>query len=96
MTADSAGRDGDTETASQRAVNTPTRRSRASSKKTVVAQPTSAAARALAEGVPPVANLPAIDSASMAPLRQLLEDESVRKTAQNAKSRSPRVATSWA
>jgi len=77
--------DGDAETASHRALSTPTRRSRGSSKKAVAPQPTSAAARALAEGVPPVANLPAIESASMAPLRQLLEDEGVRKTAQNAK-----------
>jgi len=76
--------DGDTETAG-RVLNTVTRRSRGSSKKAVVPQPTSAAARALAEGVSPISNLPPIESASMAPLRQLLEDESVRKTAQNAK-----------
>jgi len=76
--------DGGTETAG-RVLNTVTRRSRGSSKKAVVPQPTSAAARALAEGVSPISNLPPIESASMAPLRQLLEDESVRKTAQNAK-----------
>ena len=38
------------------------------------------------EGTSPVRNLPPLDSAAMAPLRDLLEDESVRKTAQNAKS----------
>jgi DNA polymerase-1 len=77
--------DGDTEGTSQGALNTPTRRPRGSSKKAAATQPTSAAARVLAEGVPPVTNLPAIESASMALLRQLLEDDRVRKTAQNAK-----------
>jgi DNA polymerase-1 len=47
--------------------------------------PASIAARILVDGVPPVKNLPPIDSTLMAPLRQLLEDEEVRKTAQNAK-----------
>jgi DNA polymerase-1 len=45
----------------------------------------SVAARALAGGTHPVANLPDIDSAEMEPLRALLEDPAVRKTAQNAK-----------
>jgi DNA polymerase-1 len=46
----------------------------------------SIAARAIADGdVRPVRNLPAIDSPEMAPLRALLEDPTVRKTAQNAK-----------
>ena len=68
--------DGETEASS--------RRSRAS-KKPAAPQPTSVAARLLAEGVPLVTNLPAIESAAMVPLRELLEDESIRKTAQNAK-----------
>jgi len=46
----------------------------------------SIAARAIAEGRgSSVRNLPPLDSAEMRPLRELLEDESVRKTAQNAK-----------
>jgi DNA polymerase-1 len=45
----------------------------------------SIAARALAEGTPPIANLPALDDPGMAPLRELLEDPSVPKTAQNGK-----------
>lgn len=49
------------------------------------AQPTSIAATMLAKGTQPVKNLPALDSAEMLPLRRLLEDETVRKTAQNAK-----------
>jgi DNA polymerase-1 len=49
------------------------------------APPTSIAARLLADGTATVRNLPPIDSALMTPLRQLLEDESVRKAAQNAK-----------
>lgn len=50
------------------------------------AVPTSIAARAFAAGaVPPVRNLPPMDSAEMAPLRALLEDPAVVKTAQNAK-----------
>ena len=77
--------DSDSEPSSQRTLNAPTRRPRPSSKKAVAPQPTSVAARALADGVPLITNLPAIESASMEPLRQLLEDESVRKTAQNAK-----------
>jgi len=66
--------------------STSTQRSRPASKKTATAQPISTAARLLANGVQhPIKNLPAIDSPSMAALRQLLEDELVRKTAQNAK-----------
>jgi DNA polymerase-1 len=50
------------------------------------AQPASIAARAFAAGeVPPARNLPPMDSEAMAPLRALLEDASVPKTAQNAK-----------
>jgi DNA polymerase-1 len=48
-------------------------------------QPASIAAKLLAKGAQPIKNLPPLDSAEMAPLRQLLEDETVRKTAQNAK-----------
>ncbi len=45
----------------------------------------SIAARMLAEGEHPVVNLPALLSDEMAPLRALLEDPAVRKTAHNAK-----------
>jgi DNA polymerase-1 len=45
----------------------------------------SIAARLLAEGPQPVKNLPAILSPEMAPLRALLADPKVRKTAPNAK-----------
>jgi DNA polymerase I len=48
-------------------------------------EPDSIAARALARGEPVVLNLPALDSSEMAPLRELLEDASVVKIAQNAK-----------
>jgi DNA polymerase-1 len=61
------------------------KRSRAAAKKTSMSQPASIAARVLASGPQPVRNLPALDSPAMAPLRQLLEDETIRKTAQNAK-----------
>ena len=49
------------------------------------AAPASIAARMWAEGPHPVINLPALDSDAMAPLRALLEDASVKKTAHNAK-----------
>jgi DNA polymerase-1 len=48
-------------------------------------EPDSIAARALVRGEPVVRNLPALDSPEMAPLRELLEDASVVKVAQNAK-----------
>ncbi len=64
---------------------TPNARPRASAKKTTTTQPTSVAARVIAQGIPPVRNLPSLESAAMAPLRQLLEDETIRKTVQNAK-----------
>ena len=60
-------------------------RTRAKAKKSASAQPMSLAARLLAEGPQSVKNLPPLDSEAMKPLRELLEDESVRKTAQNAK-----------
>ena len=50
------------------------------------AEPTSLAARALATGAPAVKNLPSLGDASMAPLWTLLEDSSVPKVAQNAKT----------
>jgi len=62
-----------------------TRSLRAGAKKTSASQPTSIAARFLAQLRQPIKNLPALDSPSMLPLRQLLEDATVRKTAQNAK-----------
>ena len=50
------------------------------------ASPASIAARALAAGVAhAVSNLPPVDSEAMLPLRALLEDAAVPKTAQNAK-----------
>jgi DNA polymerase-1 len=49
------------------------------------AAPASIAARMLADGAPPVRNLPDILSPEMEPLRALLEDAAVKKTAQNAK-----------
>ena len=58
-----------------------TRKTRA--KKT--AEPTSIAARALAQGTPRIRNLPPLDDPSMRPLVELLEDATVTKTAQNSK-----------
>jgi len=49
------------------------------------AEPQSIAARALAEGATEPENLPAITDPALAPLRDLLEDAGVRKTAQNGK-----------
>ncbi len=48
-------------------------------------EPTSIAARAIAAGVLPVRNLPAIGSPAMASLRALLEDPSISKVGHNAK-----------
>jgi DNA polymerase-1 len=48
-------------------------------------EPTSIAARALAQGEPEVKNLPPLDNPQTAELKALLEDPSIRKTAQNAK-----------
>ncbi|HEU4995770.1 MAG TPA: DNA polymerase I [Gemmatimonadaceae bacterium] len=53
--------------------------------KAKTAEPVSIAARALAAGVPDIANLPSLDAPEMRPLRDLLEDPEVRKTAQNGK-----------
>lgn len=49
------------------------------------AEPTSIAGRALASGTHEVRNLPSIHDPAMAPLKALLEDAAVPKTAQNAK-----------
>ena len=49
------------------------------------AEPSSIAARALASGEHRINNLPALGSPEMAPLKALLEDATVRKTAQDAK-----------
>ena len=54
-------------------------------KKKAPAEPSSIAERVLSRGKPVVRNLPAIKSPEMAPLRELLEDPRIRKTAQNAK-----------
>ena len=48
-------------------------------------EPVSIAAKAIDAGVEPPANLPALTDAAMQPLRDLLEDASVMKTAQNGK-----------
>ena len=50
-----------------------------------IAEPTSIAARALAQGAPPPLSLPPLDSDEVAPLRALLEDPAVNKAAQDAK-----------
>ena len=50
-----------------------------------VAEPTSIAARVLAQGAPPPVSLPPLDSPELAPLRALLEDPAVNKSAQDAK-----------
>lgn len=49
------------------------------------AEPQSMAARALAAGAPDVVNLPPIGGDAMAPLRALLEDAAVKKSARNGK-----------
>ena len=48
------------------------------------AEPSSIAARALADGAPPSVSLPPLDSDALAPLRAFLEDPAVNKTAQDA------------
>jgi DNA polymerase-1 len=64
----------------------PSRPSPARRQPSSAASSTSIAARVIAAGnLAPVRNLPAIDSPEMAPLRDLLEDPAVHKTAQNAK-----------
>jgi DNA polymerase-1 len=60
-------------------------RAKRASKSARASEPASIAARSLANGVPPVKNLPPLDDPSMAPLRALLEDDTVPKVAQNAK-----------
>ena len=54
-------------------------------KKKAAAEPSGIAARLLARGAHAVRNLPPLDAPEMEPLRALLEDPAVRKTAQNAK-----------
>ena len=54
-------------------------------KKKAAAEPSGIAARLLARGAQPVRNLPPLDAPEMEPLRALLEDPAIRKTAQNAK-----------
>ena len=49
------------------------------------AEPTSIAARALAQGAPRIKNLPPLDDPAMKPLVDLLEDPTAKKSAQNAK-----------
>ena len=58
---------------------------KAAAKKKPTPEPQGIAGRMLAERAHPVRNLPPLLSPEMAPLRALLEDASVKKTAQNAK-----------
>jgi DNA polymerase-1 len=53
--------------------------------KAKTAEPVSIAARALQAGAPEPVNLPKLTHADMRPLRELIEDAAVRKTAQNGK-----------
>ena len=53
--------------------------------KSKAAEPVSIAAKAIAEGAASSDNLPALTDAAMRPLRDLLEDAGVKKTAQNGK-----------
>jgi DNA polymerase I len=53
--------------------------------KAKTAEPVSIAARALQAGAPDPVNLPPLADAAMEPLRALIEDAQVRKTAQNGK-----------
>jgi DNA polymerase-1 len=55
------------------------------SKTAAKAEPASIAARALANGTPDVRNLPTLNDAALRPLRELIEDGAVEKTAQNGK-----------
>jgi DNA polymerase I len=63
----------------------PTPKPAAKKKASKVPEPTSIAARALANRPRPVRNLPPLSSAEMQPLVALLEDPFVRKTVQNVK-----------
>ena len=58
---------------------------KAAAKKKAAPEPQGIAGRMLAERSYPVRNLPPLMSEEMRPLRELLADESVKKTAQNAK-----------
>ncbi len=62
-----------------------TKRGRARKKTAASAEPSSIAARLLAKERRMPRNLPPLSSAEMTPLRELLEDPVVRKTAQNSK-----------
>ena len=61
------------------------KRKSARKKSATASEPSGIAARLLGERRHPVRNLPPILSDEMAPLRAMLEDPSIRKTAQNAK-----------
>jgi DNA polymerase-1 len=60
-------------------------RKKAAAKSTPAPEQLGIAGRMLAERTYPVKNLPPLESPEMAPLRELLEDPAIRKTAQNAK-----------
>ncbi|HUF26694.1 MAG TPA: DNA polymerase I [Gemmatimonadaceae bacterium] len=62
-----------------------TTRRRTARRKTTSAEPSSIAGRLLQTGAAPIRNLPPLDDPAMAPLKALLEDPRITKTAQNAK-----------
>ena len=85
LLADVSGDRAPTDAPEDRTAPVATRTTRAR-KTATAAAPTSIAARLFAEqGVRAPRNLPPLDAPAMAPLRDLLEDASVRKVAQNAK-----------
>ena len=76
---------GDPETQATGAGSSVAVRAEPKRKKKVASEPSGIAARLLARGAQLVRNLPPLDAPEMEPLRALLEDPTVRKTAQNAK-----------
>ena len=76
---------GDPETQSSTPGSSVAVRAEPKRRKKAAAEPAGIAARLLARGAQPVRNLPPLDAPEMEPLRALLEDPAVRKTAQNAK-----------
>ena len=76
---------GDPETQTSGAGSSVAVRTEPKRKKKTAAEPSGIAARMLARGAQPVRNLPPLDAPEMEPLRALLEDATVRKTAQNSK-----------
>jgi DNA polymerase-1 len=81
---DGDGAGGEAEPAAGAVKKKPARK-KAAAKSTPAPEQLGIAGRMLAERAYPVKNLPPLDSPEMAPLRELLEDPAIRKTAQNAK-----------